>query len=453
MVGLTGGALGIGASRHEPVIPPGTMVGVVPVGGLTPEAAAKRMRLWWDTERLNTIAISGPKVEGLPETVKWAELGLKIDDQNSVAQITLEDFWGAASRTLGVQNESKKFEPVFVLDSSRFVKFDQLIKSASSTRKPAKAQWDGKAVVLTYEVAPMALDQEALGPLVESSWRSKATEIELPTKADSKSVPDDELEKIKEVVSTFTTKFPTYKTTRCNNIKLASTLIDGHVLMPGESFSFNEFLGPRTIKKGFQVAGVFANGRHDTGVGGGICQVSTTLYNAAVFAGLRIDKRNNHSMAVPYVPVGRDAAVSYPMPDLKFTNTFDFPIALDSKYTPGTLTFTIVGIKDKSVEIQVERGPLRSWSRGVRYEHDGSLPYGKVRLVDAGGAAHQVTTYRIFKKDGKVVKREVLAVSQYPGSPRTYAKNMKAGPATAKAPPSTAPTAPSEAAPSLPNPD
>ncbi len=425
------------------------MIGKVPVGGLTISDAQKRLRIWWDAERLNTIAITAPKVPGLPEQAKWAELGLKINDEQSVAQIPLESFWGAASRTVGVQQGPAKFELVFDVDTTRFSRFSSVIRDASSTRKPARVQWNGKSVVRTYEVAPMTLDSEAMAPLVLEVYKSAGTSIELPTMADEKTIPDEELDKIREVVSTFTTKFPASNVPRSANIKLAAETIDGHIMMPGETFSFNGFLGPRTTKKGYRIAGVYANGRHDFGVGGGICQVSTTLYNALVFSGLKIDKRQNHSMSVAYVPVGRDAAVSYPQPDLAFTNTFEFPIAIDAVYAKGTLTFNLLGIKDKTVEVSVERGPLQSWSRGVKYEHDPSLPYGKTRLIDRGGTAHKVTTYRIFKQDGKVIKREVLAVSQYPGSPRLYGRNMKARPAAAP----TAPIGPVPAVPTSPNPD
>lgn len=449
VVCAAGGAVGIGASQHAPTYPPGTMIGKVPVGGLDAEGAAKRMRIWWDTERLNTIAIDGPKIEGLPKQANWAELGLRIDDQASVAQLDLETFWGTASRTIGIQSDPKKVPPIFTVDYARYDKYADIIKKASANRKPANAQWNGKQVIFKYEVAPMTLDKDGLAELVQEAWSTAAAMIDMPTMSDKKSVADDELEKIKEPMATFSTKFPTYKVTRCQNIELAAKTIDGTVLMPGESFSFNEFLGPRTTAKGYKVAGVFANGRHDVGVGGGICQVSTTLYNALALAGLKITQRSNHSMAVTYVPVGRDAAVSYPSLDLKFTNNFDFPIAVDSVYSKGQLAFSVLGIKDKSLEISIERSGVSSWGRGVKYEHDPSLPYGKVRLIDAGGAGHKATTHRIFKQNGKVVKRELLHVSQYPGSPRVYGKNMSARPAV-KAPTSQ-PAAP--AAPATPHPD
>lgn len=440
-VGAAGGAVGIGASQYSPTYPPGTMIGQVPVGGLDAEGAARRLRIWWDGARLLTVAIENPKIEGMPNRANWAELGLRIDDQASVAQLTLESFWGSASRTIGIRSEPQKVPPIFSLDEGRYEKFAIVIQKASIDRKPAKAQWNGKQVLYSYEIAPMTLDKTGLGEAVKEAWFAQATSLSMPTTEDKKSVANEELEKIKEPMATFSTKFPTYKVTRCQNIELAAKTIDGTVLMPGQTFSFNEFLGPRTTAKGYKIAGVFANGRHDVGVGGGICQVSTTLYNALALSGLKIVQRSNHSMAVTYVPIGRDAAVSFPNPDLKFINNFDFPIALDSVYQKGQLTFTVLGIKDKTQEISIERTGVSSWGRGVKYQHDPSLPYGKVRLIDAGGAGHKATTYRIYKQNGKVVKRELLHVSQYPGSPRLYGKNMSAKPA-AKSPASAPEAAP-----------
>jgi vancomycin resistance protein YoaR len=205
--------------------------------------------------------------------------------------------------------------------------------------------------------------------------------------------------------------------------------------MPGDVFSFNETLGKRTMEDGYRLAPVLANGRHDVGIGGGICQVSSTLYNAVALANLKIVLRHNHSMASAYVPVGRDCTVSYPQLDFKFQNNGTTPVAISRTYTPGKLTFRILGQKVPGQVVKIQTAGHRSWGRGQKMEHDPSLPYGKRRVVEKGSSGHAITVYRIVTVNGTEVSREVLNKSHYPGALRIVAVNMKAKPKAPEAVP------------------
>ncbi|NLX77754.1 MAG: VanW family protein [Clostridiaceae bacterium] len=130
------------------------------------------------------------------------------------------------------------------------------------------------------------------------------------------------------VISSFTTKIYDKDKHRVNNIKLAAEDLDKTVIEPGEVFSFNETVGRRTREKGYEEAPIFVDGEKSKGVGGGVCQVSTTLYNAALEADLEIVERHRHSRKVSYVPEGKDAAVVYNSKDLRFKNTRDYPIEI-----------------------------------------------------------------------------------------------------------------------------
>jgi vancomycin resistance protein YoaR len=258
--------------------------------------------------------------------------------------------------------------------------------------------------------------------------------LDLPLQEAPKLVPDEQLAEIKEVVAEFTTRFSAGNRPRAANLKLASSLINGVVLAPGEQFSFNQTVGQRTTRRGFRVAGIYANGRHDTGVGGGICQVSTTLYNAALLSNMHIVKKSNHSMPVPYVPVGRDATVNWGAQDLVLRNNYETPIALSSTYEPGRLTFRVLGKKQPGLSVKIERTGLRSWRSGVKTVVDGSLAPGRRRVIEGGSSGFSVHTHRLVFKDGKLVKKEPLGRSHYPGGSTIIA----IGPAR-KAPPVTAP--------------
>ncbi|MCL1632088.1 VanW family protein [Sporolactobacillus sp. CPB3-1] len=128
---------------------------------------------------------------------------------------------------------------------------------------------------------------------------------------------------------------------RAHNIHLAATALDNHVIFPNEIFSFNKTVGMRTRVKGYQSAPIIVRGEYSEGIGGGICQVSTTLFNAADRAGLKIIERYSHSKRVAYVPDGRDATVSWYGPDLRFKNTYNQPILIRAFQYGGSVAFTL----------------------------------------------------------------------------------------------------------------
>ena len=141
--------------------------------------------------------------------------------------------------------------------------------------------------------------------------------------------------------ATFTTKYNEKIKNRTTNVKLAAKTIDGMVIHPGDVFSFNEALGDTTSAKGYKRAKIFVKGKEEQGVGGGICQVSSTLFNAADFAGMEIIERHDHSKKVDYVELGRDAATSYGGVDLKFRNTLPHSVIIVAHADNGELTVSL----------------------------------------------------------------------------------------------------------------
>lgn len=435
---ILGGALGLGASgftvaanNFEPIVPIGAKVGPVDVGGLTPEEAKRKLRGWWDSARRSEVEVKFDGIQDSYGKANWSALGLVLDDAASIDQIPLDGLPGHVARQINLQQPSADFQLVFTHNADRYAALKRFVDSKAKQPAPPRVQWVNGKIYRRYETSTITLNEEAISELVQSNYPA-ATEITLPTTEAPKRIPDEELNRIVEPMATFTTKFSASNRPRSANIKTASGTIDGLVLMPGESFSFNGVVGPRTIAKGYKEAGVYVQGRHDVGVGGGICQVSTTLYNAVLMANLKIDNRLCHSLPVPYVPTGRDATVSYGSADFVFTNTADHPIALDSTYANGSLTFRILGVKVPGQEIVIERGSPSYRSRGTKFVHDPSLPYGKTKLVDRGGSSIRVNTWRVIKQDGKVIKREDLGTSVYVGAPALYARNMTAKPPAPK---------------------
>lgn len=157
------------------------------------------------------------------------------------------------------------------------------------------------------------------------------------------------LQEVKEntrLLSSFTTYFDGSNINRSSNIRLAVAKLNGVVLESGKTLSFNDIVGARVKERGFLSAKIIENGEFTEGVGGGVCQVSTTLYNAALLSGLKITEYHPHSLAVGYVPPSRDAMVSGSLCDLKITNTAETPVYIRAKSVNGSVTFDIYGLPD-----------------------------------------------------------------------------------------------------------
>ena len=148
---------------------------------------------------------------------------------------------------------------------------------------------------------------------------------------------------------------------RVNNIQLASNSCNDVILLPGETFSYNETVGERTAARGYQSATVYVNGQSVPGIGGGICQVSSTLFAASLYANLEIVERHNHSRTVAYLPSGMDATVSWGGPDYQFKNNTAYPIQLKVSYTGGAVQVQILGTKEEDSHVEVTTSRVDSY--------------------------------------------------------------------------------------------
>ncbi len=184
-----------------------------------------------------------------------------------------------------------------------------------------------------------------------------------------------------------TTSYSSSNSNRKVNVALATSTINGYILLPGETFSFNDFVGDTTIDKGYAYAGGYEGGEQVQTAGGGVCQVSTTLYNAALQAGIEITERYCHSMPVTYVPRGMDAAVSYGAKNLKITNNLNVPIKIVGTANGSSLTFKIMGVNQN-------KGTTYTYSVSKINEYKG----------DDGNTYYVYQTYRTVTVNGKVTE-------------------------------------------------
>lgn len=176
----------------------------------------------------------------------------------------------------------------------------------------------------------------------------------------------------------FSTRFDASNKNRAKNIELAAETINGKVLSPGERFSFNSVVGNTTAAKGYLKAGAYSAGELVENYGGGICQVSSTIYNAALYANLEIVERYNHSAVVSYVDPGLDATISYGSRDFKFKNSRQYAIKINAKANNGILEVEIRGIKeDDEVEIELVSETKEVILTEVKYVYDSTLAPGQ----------------------------------------------------------------------------
>jgi len=197
------------------------------------------------------------------------------------------------------------------------------------------------------------------------------------------------------------------------NIKLAVEAIDGTILKPGEIFSFNRQTGTRSALNGYQEAEVLMSGKLSSGIGGGTCQVASTLYNAALRSGLKIEERMPHSRPVSYVAPGLDATVVDNSVDLQFVNNTKAPIFISARVIDNKITVRIFGKKeDHSLKIKINR-EVRAIQPEIIVNEDNSLPPGEVKIVQEGEKGYEVYVYRVFIKEKKELKKEQVSHDYY----------------------------------------
>lgn len=254
-------------------------------------------------------------------------------------------------------------------------------------------------------------------------------EIHIPVQAHTPKITEELLKKIQHPIAEFTTYFGASSEARKNNIKIASLKINGSVILPSNVFSFNESTGERSRNTGYMESKVIVDGKFVPDIGGGVCQVSTTLYNAILRGNFEIVERHHHSIPVSYVPKGEDATVSYGYLDLKFRNNFDFPIYIQAKASSSAVTFRIFGgevdgnIKTKIVSILQEKVKPE-----IEKHVDNSLAPGATTIVQEGRYGYKVSTYRVIYEDGEEIKRELISNDFY--KPKRYI--LRIGPGSTK---------------------
>lgn len=262
---------------------------------------------------------------------------------------------------------------------------------------------------------------------IEDTWAQSNASLELAASVVEPQGTKEQLERVTDVLGTFTTDFGTSSAGRAQNVRNGASKINGTVLYPGEQFSVYEAVNPFTAENGYELAGSYENGTTVQTYGGGICQVSTTLYNAVIRAELAIDERFCHSMIVSYVKPSMDAAIAGTYKDLKFTNNYDFPIYIEG-YTSGMqITFTVYGeeTRDAGREVIFESETTSTTEPEVKFETAADQPIGYVQQTQSAHTGYTAKLWKVVKENGVEVSREPYNNSTYHASPKIIVVGTK----------------------------
>lgn len=321
------------------------------------------------------------------------------------------------------------------------LEFDGLDEDVQAEVKAIAGKWDVAAkngsisgfdksagkFVYSGEKNGVVINQDKLASDILTQLKDKNFQavITAEGKEVAPKITEAQAKEMYKVIGTYTTT-TTANSARNKNIELASEALNGVILQPGEEFSFNKATGERSTAKGYRPAGAYLNGELVEEPGGGVCQVSSTLYNAVVFAGISTTERHAHSYEPSYVTPGEDAMVSYGGPDMKFVNNSTTAIAIRTSFADRKLKISIVGIPilEEGVTLSMTSKKTAELDAPAPvYEEDQTLQPTEEKIVKAETKGSRWVTNLVTKKNGVVVSDEFFHNSTYRGKSATIKRN------------------------------
>lgn len=425
ILGMAGGVIFAKSNTKEGVISEGVTINGINVSGMTKEEAQSAVDAY-------ISSMSGAQIDlHINEhivTVPVSEFGFSCDAKD-VAEQAVE--LGKSGNIVKRYKESKEIEMngkdlkiayQFSEDNIRAVLAEKCTVYDVKA-KDAGLKKTASGFVVTDGESGYALDVEAslsaVLSFLSNEWDGEQNDVAVVMAETQPRGAGADLEKVKDLLGSATTSYSSSGKSRCGNVERGASLIDGTLLYPGEEFSAYEKVSPISIDNGYFMAASYENGQVVESPGGGICQVSTTLYNAVLKSELQVTQRSNHSMIVTYVDPSKDAAIAGTYKDLKFVNNLEYPIYIEGITEGKKITFNIYGVE------------TRSPSRTVEYVSETVSETPPTTKLSASGAnfgsisttqsAHKGLVAKLWKvvyQDGVEVSRDPVNQSTYQMSPR-----------------------------------
>lgn len=420
----------------------GVSIGTIDVSGKTYDEAISLINKYVSSISGATITLNSTEGHSVEVTAK--ELGIAWKDTDTVADALLIGRDGNLVQRYKERKDLERQKRVFplVLDFDAQTITDivtqqgQLYDVAAEDATLSKADGDFTITpgVKGQKVSVGASVSKVLSQL--SSFDGSNMTIDLKIVEEDPKGRQEDLEMVHDLLGSYKTSFSSSGSDRSGNVRNGTSLVDGTVLYPGDMFSMYNTVSPFTEENGYYLAGSYLNGMVVESLGGGICQVSSTLYNAVIRAELEVDERYNHSMIVTYVDLSSDAAISGTSKDFKFTNNTQYPIYIEGYTTSDKqVVFNIYGVETRPANRKVSFESVKTSETVPDTEKvvaDSSMPLGSI-TVQSPHIGYTGELWKIVTVDGKEVERTRLNKSNYQPSPKTASVGTATDNATALA--------------------
>lgn len=423
-------AISMPVYAKEDKIQSGIYVNDMNLSGMTTDEARQMIESYVDSYGSAQVTLHAVDEGAIVTTA--SELGLKWGNEEILDEATSFGWDGDILRCYkelkDLEYQNKVYEVRFDFDKDKIRTFieenagqyNQEAVNATLTKTETGFQ-------VTEGQSGIIVDTEASTDTVYNyllnEWNGGECDIDLVVSVDEPAGTAEELAKVKDVLGTFTTSYSTSGGSRSANVANGCRLINGTTLYPGEEFSAYETVSPFSEANGYYMAGSYLNGQVVDSLGGGICQVSTTLYNAVLRAELEVTERYNHSMIVTYVDPSADAAIAESSgKDFKFKNNTEYPIYIEGTTTSDKhITFTIYGVetRDSNREVSYESVVLERINPDTEVIHaDESRPVGYCS-VQSAHIGYKAQLWKVVRENGVEVSREQVNSSSYMKAPRS----------------------------------
>ena len=391
------------------------------VGGLNKDEARDAIRQNNSFKNLNVVYSGSDHVYSL------AELGCEFDIDQAIDQALQvgrnEDFIKNISDYVGLKflDDSRTFEVKPQIPQDIEDRIYEDIKSKIE-RKPENASISiGSSIDVKKGEEGVKINRDEFRKAIYDAIKPNVdVTVKVPIESVTPEITSDELSRIDGIIGTYRTNFSPNVEGRNENIRLSAQYMNNYLLMPGEVFSYNKVTRLKTVSNGYKNATVIVNGEIEEGLGGGVCQVSSTLYNSVLYSGLEIVQRRPHSIPSSYVNYGRDAVVSDNAIDFKFKNNYDFPVYLKTYVGSSSVTVTIYGNTGSVPEIDIISNVVSVKPRAVKYIDDPNLEKGKEVVKTKGRDEIRSETYVVINGVKKLVSKD-----RYPSQTKVIMRGTK----------------------------
>ncbi len=417
------------AQAEDDVILEGIYMGDIDLSGMTAEQAKAAVAAYIEELKLRTVTFGA--VDGPYAMVSAGDLGLNwINPEDIDTAASLGKKGNIVKRYKAIQDlkhGNKNFDLMlnFDMEAIRTILAEQCTEYDVPAQNATLTRENGVFNVIEGQTGKGVNIEESLNVVYDyltNQWDYEDTSIDLVIDVTEPKGNAEELSQLNDVLGTFTTSYSTSSPSRCKNVENGCRLINGTLLYPGDEFSTYNTIKPFTTENGYYPAGSYLNGKVVDSIGGGICQVSTTLYNVVLLSELEVTERNNHSMIISYVDPSMDAAIAESAgKDFRFINNLNHPIYIEGITEGKQITFTFYGVeeRDPSRKVRYESEVLST----TRPDHDdivasSSQGVGYIN-VQSAHIGYKAQLWKIVEENGVEVSRDVINKSSYKMAPRT----------------------------------